>query len=111
MHVLRQEAAAPSPEPAQGKWLDGAAIDGHRWVDPSDAAAVEAWGTAPRHAQPAAFDAQRASQLPPEQPPAARPASGAHQLLACMRSLLICACMCCISIAHTVSSSPASHLA
>ena len=54
-------AGAPSPAPRAGKWLDGAALEGDRWVDPSDAAAVDAWGTAPRQPTPRAFDPQRAS--------------------------------------------------
>ena len=49
--------------PRPGKWLDSAAIEADRWVDPSDAAAVDAWGTPPQTHPQAAFDPQKASRL------------------------------------------------
>lgn len=53
-------------EVKQGNWVDGAAVDGERWVDPLDAAAVDAWGTTPVPAPAAAFDPTKAFQEKPQ---------------------------------------------
>lgn len=53
-------------EVKQSNWVDGAAMDGERWVDPMDAAAVDAWGTAPVAAPAAAFDPTMAFQEKPQ---------------------------------------------
>lgn len=53
--------AGPSM-PTAGNWVDSAAIDGERWVDASDAVAMDAWGTAEAPIPQAVFDPQKAAQ-------------------------------------------------
>ncbi len=51
--------------PKAGNWVDSAAIDGERWVDASDAVAMDAWGTAKAPVAQTVFDPQKAAQDKP----------------------------------------------
>ncbi len=58
-----QAAVGEAPSVHQpGKWVESASIDGERWVDSSDAVAMDAWGTAAPPAPKAIFDPQKAAQ-------------------------------------------------
>jgi hypothetical protein len=53
-------------ESKHGNWVDGAAMEGDRWVDPMDEAAVDAWGSAPAPLPAPEFEPHKAFQEKPQ---------------------------------------------